>query len=502
MANIMIPTFDPLNFINQVIVIAVLIFLLFALYTYRERVLLALTGDTHVHADCLDCLWFVLRCGGYNEGEWTRCFTKFTCCPSYVRGQNCVKALGKLLGLYSQDVELRNLTVGDLPFQGRGDFFVTVTCSTNPTQVTSVAEDKDPKVVHFPEILTLRIRNNPFEQRVKLEVKELNFLGFQTLCSCYINAQTLLDWSRDPDNATKRIEMKPVEVEFEPESPPWVLLNLGEPLEPRGIRDMGANPNMVRTTVSAGHNQDYSFKEFKTAHRLVGASGDFVQEPSEDDLGKIRCLRNCLITFMILFNLVIFGIICLYATLRTYLYSCYHQFSELTMAKLNNKSFPISRYDLRKLMEYCDEEVEGTGLATGIPCRPSKAEIEVTCENLPPGQPAPGAGKVLAKDMLDLDVDGIHCFRRADSYANGESLFGRIFDELPGDNVCETRNFIQPYDSQIFVVLVLMMMSTCCVKMVGNASIRYKKHELQRKRADELGQALQSQENQTLLPKK
>merc|ERR1719387_2262937 len=128
---------------------------------------------------------------------------------------------------------MKNLVVGDLPFSGNGDFFIAVQCSNNPDMVTSTAEDKNPKVVHFPEILTLRMRHSPLESKVRIVVKELNLLGFQELCECHISAMNICDWADDPKEQMKRFEMKPLITEFEADTPPWILVEFSEPMEPR-----------------------------------------------------------------------------------------------------------------------------------------------------------------------------------------------------------------------------------------------------------------------------
>jgi hypothetical protein len=62
-----------------------------------------------------------------------------------------VKWFGRQVGLVSHAVEIRNITVGDLPFDQRGDFYLSIECSTNPPMITALQEEKLPKVVHFPK---------------------------------------------------------------------------------------------------------------------------------------------------------------------------------------------------------------------------------------------------------------------------------------------------------------------------------------------------------------
>merc|ERR1712048_793291 len=116
--------------------------------------------------------------------------------------------------------------------------------------VTSLAEDSKPKVVHFPEILSLRMRQSPFEAKVRIVVKELNVFGFQELCECHISAMNVCDWATDEQEQIKRIEMKPLNLEFEADTPPWILVEFSEPTEVRDLESLHGNTTVVRTTVT------------------------------------------------------------------------------------------------------------------------------------------------------------------------------------------------------------------------------------------------------------
>ena len=48
-------------------------------------------------------------------------------------------------------MELSNVVVGDLPVEGFGCFYLEIEYGKYPEIVSSVQEDKDPRVVHFPE---------------------------------------------------------------------------------------------------------------------------------------------------------------------------------------------------------------------------------------------------------------------------------------------------------------------------------------------------------------
>ncbi|CAK0814988.1 unnamed protein product, partial [Prorocentrum cordatum] len=134
---------------------------------YRDRVLVVLTGDDRIHGTSLDFVWwFFFRCCGMCTGDWTRCLTRSCLCPcKRIRGQNLVNVVGRYLGLTHYTVELKNIVVGDLPWTGPGDFFLQVECEANPPINSSLAQSKEPKVVHFPELVTLHLRWSHFEQQ-------------------------------------------------------------------------------------------------------------------------------------------------------------------------------------------------------------------------------------------------------------------------------------------------------------------------------------------------
>eukprot|EP00429_Kryptoperidinium_foliaceum_P037761 CAMPEP_0176159746 /NCGR_PEP_ID=MMETSP0120_2-20121206/81722_1 /TAXON_ID=160619 /ORGANISM="Kryptoperidinium foliaceum, Strain CCMP 1326" /LENGTH=89 /DNA_ID=CAMNT_0017497177 /DNA_START=103 /DNA_END=369 /DNA_ORIENTATION=- len=50
------------------------------------------------------------------------------------------------------------------------------------------------------------------------------------------------------------------------------------------------------------------------------------------------------------------------------------------MAYLNNATFPISIYELRILVGRCQNRVQGAGLKSGVPCKPSYEQVLDMCE--------------------------------------------------------------------------------------------------------------------------
>merc|ERR1712151_1142914 len=202
-------------------------------------------------------------------------------------------------------VEVKNLVVGDLPFTGNGDFFIAVQCSNDPDMVTSVAEDKNPKVVHFPEILTLRMRHSPFEAKVRIVVKELNVVGFAELCECHISAMNICDWATDEKEQIKRIEMKALNTEFEADTPPWILVEFSEPTEVRDLESLHGNTTTIITATKTGETKDRDIVKFKHRYNLVDTTGHAIAEPFEQDLRRIRIFRTIVVWIFGIINTLV-----------------------------------------------------------------------------------------------------------------------------------------------------------------------------------------------------
>lgn len=350
--------------------------------------------------------------------------------------RNLVKVIGRWIGMWSCRVELRNIVVGDLPWRGRGDFFLAVDCAYNPTMVTSVAENADPKVLHFPEVLSLRLRNHPLERCVKITVKEVDFVGFNDICEVRLSTPNVIDWSQEgnEDDRVKRFEMKPVDRTSELITPPWILLEFGEASDERRIDELEARPNTIRLTkttlqpdgTTVRHlEDDLDPSGLKDLKPLLDGTGASVQEPDESDLSYLRRLAKCLWCLYSLFRFIVFIIILLYSILRAYVWSCFREFTKLTIASLKGEEFPISAYDLREIWNNCERDVAGEHLDPGTnPCRPSANQTLGICANVPEGQPRPSAFVNTINEWFNLDVPGVKCF-------NG---------------ICEFREAIAPWD--------------------------------------------------------
>jgi hypothetical protein len=483
---------DPLQIGTEVVTLGVFIFVLFALYYKKDAVLFALTGDTHIHADCNDCIWWCFKCGDTCTGDWTRCLTSCSWCPRRVRNVNLVTFIGQTCGFVSKNVEIKNLVVGDLPYRGRGDFFITIECASNPDISTSVMENKEPKTVHFPEVLTIRAKHSAIGGQIRITVKEVRTFGFEELCELHLDAIQVMDW-RDEDEM-QRFAMKVVAKGLVPETQPWILMQFSHPMEARDVDNMHGT-SYIRTINRDGHTQDRTVADFKTSYSLVDATGHAVMETDEEDLSQVHRLRMCLSWAMWIINTLIFFALMTFCLFRFYLWSCWRQFYALTQAKLNNSTFPVSTKQLKDIMKMCEDKVTGTGIDPGnSPCRPSDEEVKQVCHGPPPGQEWPGAGRMLVEHYFNVRFHGLKCYsppsaaymkttgiaaNTDSSLGNGNdagNLFAQVLDRDGG--VCEVRQAVQPWDNTSFVIAFFLVTYTVCFRFTANQMIRSKKNRM------------------------
>lgn len=495
---------DPLKWGQEFVVIAVVCVALALCYRYKSRVIFLLTGDDKIHATCLDCLylWFC-KCGGLCNGEWTRCLTSCSCCPSWLYQRNLVKEFARCLGMSTKVVEIKNIVCGDLPYDGsRGDFYVCVSVGTNPDMVTALQEEKMPKLVHFPEILQLKICDSPLEPRVKITVKELNIAGSEVLCELHLNPTSIVDWCND-ESPLKRFQMKAVNSDIERETPPWICMEFGTEvsenrmidslpnifsmlrvrtfLPPTGPQDQtamnpnayhpGLNPNAnahpverKRTSIMTSDGtelgtrqvEDLNTTDFKYKYTLVDDSGNPVEEPKEEDLNKIQRMRRCVLWAFKCFDCIIMLVICSYIVFRLYVWSCYRQFVWMTMAELHHAKFPISNVDLKALVGQCHREVDGTGIAVGAPCRPNYQQTLQVCEGLMEAN-RPEAFVGMIYNVFGWKVKGITCFH----------------------GVCAFRNSLVEYDWVCIWGVLALLICTRCARCGADQCVKRYKRGLQ-----------------------
>jgi hypothetical protein len=356
-------------------------------------------------------------------------------------------------------------------------------------------ENKEAKVVHFPEILTLRAKHGVIESHIRLTVKEVRTFGFEELCELYLDTEQVMDWRDDAE--PKRFAMKVLTAGLVPETPPWILMEFGHPTETRDIEHLYGT-SYIRTITKDGHTVDKGVQDFKHTYSLVDATGHAVNEVDEADLAQIHYFRVCLswivwiVTTLIVFALLIF------ALFRFYLWSCYRQFYAITQAKLNQKSFPLSSVQIKDVMKKCTLAVEGAGYKDGAhPCKPSDAQVNEVCHSPPPGQPWPGAGRMLVESNLGIKFSGLTCYSHPSptwhdveptatgvmtpdnttaTFDRGMNVFAKLIDSVGG--TCEMRQLIQPWDNPAYAIAAGSICFLFVCRFAANSLIRTQRNRL------------------------
>lgn len=366
-----------------------------------------------------------------------------------------------MLGMSTYTVELRNIVVGDLPFDGRGDVYLAVECAVNPAMMTCVAEDRQAKVIHFPEIITVRVRNCLLEGNVRITAKLMNVFGSEELCKVVINPMNIVHWASQPDPSgrIKRFQMKTSSMELDRETPPWILVEFGEPMEVRDLDNI-KSVDTIRSATRTNQVEEFNVATYKHTYYLLDARGHAIDEPLEEDLAEIRSLRLKAAWCFHLCNCWTTVIVLVYAFFRTYVWSCYRRFNWLTMAVLNNSTqFPVSFSKMEKIGAQCEAEVKGTGLQ-GVPCRPSLDQVNMLCHS-----PA----------YLDgLNQPWPKAFA---NYAVLESLFGQ--DNKVGipclPDMCNLRQRIVENEWLLIGVCIFLVLSNCIGRWCFETWIRRRK---------------------------
>lgn len=448
---------NPLKILKELFTLAVLVIVCIVLWKRRSDVLILLTGEDRVHATPMDAVWWTcFRCCGVCSHEWTRCLSYLPCCPAKLHGANLMRVFGSELGLVTHTVDLSNLVVGDLPVHGRrADYYLSFECSHNPPIRTSVAEGKIPKVVHFPEVVTLRMRNNKLESSLVITAYKLDLVGSVELCSVKLKASNIINWSKDADEKKrrKRFAMREPREDLlnaeDIKTPPWIAFELSTPAtdprhDPR-LLDRFATRNMVRTSMM-GTNRDLTVAETKEEYELLDTMGHIVQEPPEEDLAKLECYRDLVVVLFRFCSFFSSFLIIALIVGRSYLQLCENQWRRITIAaKLRPKDAPFSVRTLVNIERKCMEMTEGTGAMEGDhPCRPSMEQIIRTCDHPPANQPTPYAfGAIGQKIFNDGERHnlGFVCSR----------------------NVCDLHDSLHAWDNTLLVVGCLLLFYVCCL---------------------------------------
>jgi hypothetical protein len=291
----------------------------------------------------------------------------------------------------------------------------------------------------------------------------------------------------DDEEPMKRFQMKPHNVMIERETPPWICMEFSHPTERRDLAALAADGfSQVRTwettqggTATAsntGQRLTYSdgtdygtrkleqreMKDFKHEYQLVDDSGNPIQEPSEADLTKIRQFRRGIVCLFSLFNFLIFVVVIGYGLFRLYVWSCYRQFTWLTMAKLNQQPFPISDANLHALVDQCHKLTDGTGAAPGTACKPNPPQVLSVCNTLPDNN-RPEALTGVVYQWFGVKIKGVPCFH----------------------GMCELRDKLVVYDPICFGGAICLVLLSCILKMVANWCVGLRKRSLQKKQADD-----------------
>lgn len=462
--------FDPLQFVNEIVVISAVTVTLVLAWVNRGRVLQALTGDDRIHGDCLDFVWcFCCQGCGFCTGDWTRCLTRCFCCPKRIRGTNLVKVFGQWFGLTTYAVELKNIVVGDLPFNHHGDFYLVVECQANPPMMSSLAEEKLPKVVHFPEVITLRLRWSPLEEQVRITVRELNILGSHDLCQCRIDAVHILDWCSSPMERMKRFEMKTLDHSLVRETPPWILLEFDFPTETRDLEHFHGNVSTVRTATRDGHYRDTPLERFKRDYVLLDANGHPMDEPPERDLQEIATLRSYASTGFWCCNFWNLALVASYCVVRAYLTSCHTGYKYVTMALMKGVKFPVTVHKLHQIAKACYMEVQEFGNEFGTPCKPNATQIQGLCNydaedgRYPEGQERPKAFGIFFRERLNLHNLGLPCVQ----------------------GVCRAHDRMVHIDLLLIGACIAFAILNCCFHSCMHQTIAERKRTRQHKRVEQ-----------------
>ncbi|CAE7792917.1 Ccdc65 [Symbiodinium sp. CCMP2456] len=453
--------YSPIKVVQQLLVCLIIVILLVCLCIHRKAVLIILTGDDSLHATLPDCCWYgVWQCCGLCKYDWVTMCTSWPCCGKW-RGSNPVRTMAQWVGVTSMSVELSNIVVGDIPFYRYGAFSVTVACGKYPSLQTSVQEDQDPKTIHFPEVLTLRIRDTMWDSPVVITVNQINFVGIHKVAEVRLSPTTVAKWAQQGDSFnTKRLALTLHDRNLEAETPPWVSITFGTPTaDLRHLDHFHANSSLSVRLATWDNVPDPTTGEFFAEHpltrmkqdyHLVDGHGNCVQEPDEAELYWLSSCRSLLFAiYSILSFLVLGGVVC-YGAFRYYVKNCYEKFELLTIAKSwQPHSFPMPTCALQSISHTCEVRTKGTGLDQGSDiCLPLDQEVELTCDS--PPQDRPTAFSFVLEDLGFATNKGVKCF----------------------DGLCQLRNKIVRFDHVVFFgSLFLLVFIFCLFRPLANSCL-------------------------------
>lgn len=418
--------------ITELAFLAIFVVLLWLAATHRDKVLYLLTGDPILHFDPLEVASGLLHCC-CGSGEATRWVTGLSCCrrcPSLYR-QNLVVVLGQALGIRAYSLTVSDIVVGDLPGRGRGSFYCSIECRTDPAMVTSVAEQKLHKVVHFPESFIVRIRPTALEWRLRVSVRRLTAVGHDELCEAYFSAPTIMEFCEQP--MVRRFQMRPVG-DRDVEVSPWISLLFRCP----GYHEQP--PDDVLHTLETLPNEEVSMyccvgqpivlqgldgeaepmEAFKARLPLMDSEGHPAHELPESYVRELQ--RSKVVSSLAGACFQMTGVtgLVLYSVGRSYVRSCREVYTVYAKAVLVNRtwgniSLPFRHWELKAVEEACQDPGQLPRLRlrntprddwlleghSASPCRPTLAELGRVCARSTLRPPPKAFGRGLRGQLLE-----------------------------------------------------------------------------------------------------
>lgn len=371
---------NPLELANEWLLFAVLVVAVTIVIYYRHRFLFLVTGDDRIHADVHSTVWSALTCCRLCTGEWTRYVSVCLCFwHKGLRGRNLKRALGQTFGLVPIPIRFSNIVVGDLPAASCGDFFVAIEVGECPVQITSIAEDANPKVVQFEETLIVRVRNSPAEFSIRFSVRQVNTFGCKELCECYISPTAVVSWadggccSRRETSSSHasfcclktarqrgpmRFKMEPLNRGLHLNFPPWILVEIlsqpeygtARPWEAPAVFDVQLTE--LTTRVTSHFRSPTSFKHHYT---LLNTHGAKVDEPDEETMGQLDATRRKQVACCKNMCFFLWLISLCFMFVRYYSFACTYEFEKVAMLRnFVEDDFPVPRRTREHLLLKCE----------------------------------------------------------------------------------------------------------------------------------------------------
>mmetsp|Transcript_26972 Transcript_26972/g.62735 ORF Transcript_26972/g.62735 Transcript_26972/m.62735 type:complete len:473 (+) Transcript_26972:46-1464(+) len=394
---------DIIGDAEQFIILVLLIIGLYVLFLFRHQVTTVLTGDDRIHVDPNSIFWQIITCCRNCECEWTRLLTRSNCWPfPSCKDKNLLHVLGQRLGFVQIPIQIVNVVVGDLPANRAGDYYLTIETSSNPPQITAVAENADPKVISFPDSMLIKVRNSPVESNVRFCLKRMHAVGSVEICDCYINPKMLLYWQEN-ESGPVRVRMEPCRKDYTFALPAWILMQVMEhPGAHRGLDTFDVSVKDFKTGRTVVHETPH---EFKRNYQLLDATGFQSREPDEAGVGSIDAAhRHKALCLGQLLVILIFGSGA-FLTSRLYCLSCFQQYTEIAVLNNFGVLFPVFAHDRLFYEERCNlnsnilvglvEEDVLAGKAklsnerVDPDCAITRKEVEKICMQLPIGANPP-----------------------------------------------------------------------------------------------------------------